>query len=85
MPVSHARVSVDDSPRVAVATGDEPQPQTIKNKGTNSVYLGDVTVLSSTGFELASGEAVVISLEGADTLYGICASGESCTLHKLTE
>lgn len=84
MPIGHARVSVNDS-RDEVASGRDSQTQLVKNKGAASVYLGDVTVTDSTGFELASGEAIVVNLAGEEKLYGICAAGLTATLHKLKE
>lgn len=84
MPIGHARVAVDDT-RDEVASARDSGSQVVKNKGTNPVYLGDVTVTDTTGFELAPGETVVVHLAGEDKLYGICASGLSTTLHKLKE
>lgn len=84
MPIGSARVSVNDTVD-EVASARDSGSQLIKNKGSDPVYLGDSAVTSSTGFELAAGEAVVVHLSGEDKLYGICATGQSVTLHKLKE
>ena len=53
----------------------------IFNAGTNEVYLGAAGVTSSTGAQLAANATETFEVD--DDLYGICASGESCTLHVL--
>lgn len=53
----------------------------IFNAGTNEVYLGPAGVTSSTGAQLAANATETFEVD--DDLYGICASGESCTLHVL--
>jgi len=47
----------------------------VRNPGTVSVYLGPTGVLTTTGFELAAGDAMSIPMGSGDTLYGIVASG----------
>jgi hypothetical protein len=47
----------------------------IRNPGAASVYLGATGVLTTTGFELAAGDAVMLPLEPNDLLYGIVATG----------
>lgn len=47
----------------------------LRNPGTVSVYLGPTGVLTTTGFELAAGDAITIAMGPNDPLYGIVASG----------
>lgn len=47
----------------------------IRNPGSASVYLGPAAVLTTTGFELAAGDAVTVPLGPSEALYGIVATG----------
>lgn len=46
----------------------------VRNPSAVSVYVGDVSVLTTTGFEIAAGDAVGINLDSGDKLYGIVAA-----------
>ena len=48
----------------------------ILNNGTNIIYIGDSTVLTTTGYPLASGESKVFDAADGCIIYGIVASGE---------
>jgi len=46
----------------------------IRNAGSASVFLGDATVTTSTGFELVASDALSLPLGPNDTIYGIVAT-----------
>jgi len=57
---------------------------TLKNFGTNTVYVGASNVTATTGFALvANAQLDNIELKNNETLFGICGSGESATVHAL--
>lgn len=84
MPVRSARVAVDAT-RDAVASARDADSFVIKNGGASPVYLGDATVTDTTGFALAVDDSVVLDLRAEDVLYGVCAAGQSTTLHILKD
>lgn len=47
----------------------------VRNPGAVSVYVGDASVTTANGFEIAAGDSIGINLFAADQLYGIVASG----------
>lgn len=79
------RVPVDDNPAVLVVEGKEGSEALICNRDdTDSVYLGESGVTSATGYELAAGESMYVSIgSDDDDLYAICAPGLAATLHVL--
>lgn len=46
----------------------------IRNPSTVSVYVGNSTVTTATGFEIVAGDAVGIMLANRDTIYGVVAA-----------
>lgn len=76
-----AAVSVTDNPTVAIATPNGTRHDiAVHNDGAGTVYVGGATVTSATGFPIISGEDASFSLGESETLYGICAFGQSATL-----
>ena len=70
-----AQVSVTNSATELHPGGSVPREVLVKNPASGTTfYLGGSTVLTTTGFELAGGESVRVSV-GASGLYGITASG----------
>jgi len=51
----------------------------IYNAGANEVYIGNSQVSSTIGFAVYPGTTVAFRLAGP--LYGVCAGGESATIH----
>ncbi|HLX21639.1 MAG TPA: hypothetical protein VKR23_15950 [Gaiellaceae bacterium] len=47
----------------------------VRNPSAVSVYVGSASVTTTTGFEIAAGDALGINVVPADTLYGIVATG----------
>lgn len=58
----------------------------IDNRGTNEVYLGGSDVTAANGYQLDASDAPLgpIPLKRAVSLYAICASAETATVHVLT-
>lgn len=79
--LSSAQIAVDDSPAVLLAAPNGVMRVRIFNAGANEVYLGPAGVTSATGAQLAANATETFEVD--DDLYGICAAGESCTLHVL--
>lgn len=79
--ISSGQIAVDDSPAVLLAAPNGSMRVRIFNQGANEVYLGPAGVTSSTGAQLAANATETFEVDG--DLWGICASGESCTLQIL--
>ena len=82
-----AQIAVDDSAAVALAASAEMDGSfaVISNAGANSVFLGGEDVTDSNGYELAADTSLpnVLPLDHAETLFAICAAGETATVHVL--
>lgn len=59
---------------IITAPPSSGQTVLVRNPSAVSVYLGDSTVTTANGFEVAAGDAVSITLGYNDTLYGIVAA-----------
>jgi hypothetical protein len=84
MPVSRVAVTSGSVATIAIApTATEGRIEIqMVNRGPNSVYISDVTpVTSAAGFEVKSGEGFQKQVGRKEALYGICASGETATVH----
>jgi len=46
----------------------------IRNPSGVSVYVGPASVTTATGFEIAAGDALSVSMQANETLYGIVAA-----------
>lgn len=46
----------------------------VRNPSTVSVYVGDATVTTATGFEIAAGDSFGINVRSGETVYGIVAA-----------
>jgi len=46
----------------------------IRNPSAVSVYIGGAAVLTTTGFEIAAGDALSLSLQANETVYGVVAA-----------
>lgn len=46
----------------------------IRNRGAVAVFLGNSTVIATTGYQLDPGESVSFNFQGGESLYGITAS-----------
>jgi len=79
-----AAVAVDDDPVVALAAGNGIRRDVaVYNGGPNTVYIGGAAVTSAAGYPIASGADLVYPLGEAETLYGVCATGETAALRVL--
>lgn len=78
--ITTAQHSVDQDPAVALAAERSQRIQlVVTNVGTNNVYLGPTSaVTSSSGLLLPPDIPLVLFTRAA--LYGICASGETATV-----
>jgi len=82
------KVTAVSTTRVAVTSADTDITSkgfvTLTNYGDHEVYLGGATVTAATGYALLSGKTLEnIELKNNEVLYGICATGESVTVHAL--
>lgn len=74
--VRYARVTVTTSATLiytAPAAGARGRVL-VRNPSSVSVYVGDASVTTANGFEIAAGDAVTINLDLGDSLYGIVAA-----------
>lgn len=55
----------------------------VRNPSAVSVYVGDATVTTATGFEIASGDALATNVRSGDALYGIVAAATQ-VVHTVT-
>lgn len=82
-----AQVAVTASPAVAIANSAEIAGgfAMITNAGANEVYLGGADVTKTTGYRLAAGASLpnVIPLDGDESIYAICDTAETTTVHVL--
>lgn len=83
--VTPTAIAIDDSPAVLIADGSTASmgdkiPVIVYNTGTDEVYLGGSDVTKDTGIPLTSGNTFSYDLGPADKLYGICNTGETCTV-----
>ena len=84
------RVNVTDAAAVAAWTPPQahvnrPLSVVVKNAGTDSVFVGASDVTAAAGYELIANEIVSYSTVAVDTLYAICDTGGTATLHVLRE
>lgn len=80
MAVQHAQVTVGVAATAlnVGAKADNMVGKSIvaRNRGTASVFLGDATVTTGTGFELGVGESVTLDLADGEVVYGIAAANQ---------
>ncbi|HYC32122.1 MAG TPA: hypothetical protein VEB59_07500 [Gemmatimonadales bacterium] len=80
-----AAVNIDADPAVPVTAGSGTRQQVaVHNAGPATVYLGGADVTAATGYPLAAGEHLGAELGEAQTLYGICDTGQTAELRTLT-
>lgn len=79
MTLSAARVDVGTTPTRLSNDTYPASTCTVRNPkaNTGSVYVGDGTVTTSTGFEVAPGDTISIDATGLQPLYGVAASTQN--------
>lgn len=81
MPSPQRRVTVTDTATLLVGADPTNRPVWLQIIGNTTVYIGDSAVTSTNGFPIVKHSA---PLEGAlgpgQSLYGICASGQTETV-----
>lgn len=79
MPISSGQISVTSTATALTGASDDDERADFSvvatNRGTLSVFLGNSTVTTATGLELAVGATVNIELRPGDRLYAIAVSG----------
>jgi hypothetical protein len=88
--VKGRQVAVGNSSPVVLTTTasdyNSGQSGLIRNRGSNAVFVGGSNVAASganAGFQLDAGEAIPMDLFDGEVPYGICASGQTSTVHVL--
>jgi len=71
-----AQISVGTTPTLIVAANRADQVINIHNLNS-TVYLGDSSVSTSTGFRMDNGDKLQIPLADNEALYGVTATGTS--------
>jgi len=81
MTITNAHYAITDTRTKVVAAGIGHRTAHLASLGNTTVYLGDSTVTSATGYAYskALGEHDVF-LGPADELYAVCSSGQTETL-----
>lgn len=76
--VKGSRVTVKQAATALGKDDDSISPTRliVRNRGSESVDLGDATVVSGAGFELKSGDREEIPLAKGETIFGIAATGK---------
>lgn len=70
------RVTVATTATLVYTARDGGSSVLVRNAGSASVFLGDATVTTASGFELVAGSAVRLDFtQKSDTVYGIVATG----------
>lgn len=71
-----SRVTVATTATLIYTAPNTPQGARvlIRNPSAVSVYLGPATVATTTGFEVAAGDAVSVALYPNETIYGVVAA-----------
>ena len=88
MAIRNAQIAVDAT-RDLLARADADGAQVwVRNDGAQSVFLGDDTVTDSGatgGWEVPANTTLPnpIQMYGGEELYGVCAAGQSTTVHIL--
>lgn len=90
MAVNGTQTAVDDSPAVKLVEDSSASIQAPAvfvriEAGDDPVYLGGAGVTAATGFQLLAADPPLgpIPISVNNPLYGICASGETATVHVL--
>ena len=73
MPLSSAKFSVDGTAVELVESGGNYEATIHVASGT--VYLGDATVTSTTGYKMDNGDKIQVTCPDGSGLYAISASG----------
>ncbi len=81
MTITNAHYAITDTRTKVVAAGIGHRTAHLASMGNTTVYLGDSTVTSATGYAYSKtlGEHDVF-LGPADELYAVCSSGQTETL-----
>lgn len=74
----------DAEPVLILAQASLRDKAHIINAGTDTVYLGDSEVTDTTGWPLASGERIELTMRRTD-VYAICASSDTATVKVIDE
>ena len=84
MSINASSVTVTTS-ATALASADSDQDEVaITNTGATDVYVGPSGVTTASGFPVAAGGSLSVTLPAGETIYGIVASGtEACRVLKV--
>ena len=74
--LAHSQASISATKTTIKAANTNRKALTIKNIGTNDVYIGGTTVTAANGFKLGPGEALC-DIRTTAEICGICATGET--------
>lgn len=89
MALQQTRLTVSDTPNILAAnTGNfgKMRVYLVNTGGTHDVFLGNASVTSSNGYVIGKFQSTGINnrfqidLFSGDTLYGVCASGNTTTV-----
>lgn len=83
MAVSASQVSVGTSATSILDVGDSGAVAEITNQGANPVFIGGSGVTTSTGYSLAAGATLRLTMSPEDEVFGIVASGSE-TVHVIS-
>lgn len=86
MALKGRRVTVTDvATRIDVADSDNSTPRSLRvtNAGTAAIDIGGSSVTAGTGYSLANGTSVDLTLAYGESLYGIAAATTSHVVHVL--
>ncbi len=86
MALTSSRVNVGTSATLVFTTTSDRTSVLLTNRDSASMWLGDNTVTTSTGAELAAGESRAYSLlSRGETLYAVAANSSTGKLHVETQ
>ena len=85
MAISAARVTVGTSAVALNTASTSAQDLLLKNTSANAADLGASTVTATTGFDLAAGATVAVSVDAGDVLYAIRSGGSDATIAVLRQ
>lgn len=75
--------ATDAAPILIVVGGGAATQIAINNSGSYTTYLGGSAVTSTTGYPLGPSDDMTMPLGERETLYAICATGQTTALRAL--
>ena len=76
MGISTRQVTVTTTPTILVDNTAEAEEVHLHAAGGQAIHLGDATVTTSTGYQLANGEKIILQSRN-NPVYGITNSGST--------